>query len=346
MRKSILFLLVIFCVAFVAAQEQLPKWEKGYLDIHHINTGRGSCAFLILPDGTNMMIDAGDFDNESFDAKYAPMFAPQVFPNSSYTAGSSIINYLTNVLGRDKLSIDYFMLTHFHSDHYGSVRSVSGTSENGYRLTGLTEVGDVIPIKTYVDRDYPDYNFPVDLRTNTSGNGGVEPATFQNLLKFLEFQKNKNGMKVEKFDIGSNKQFVLKKDPKSYPGFEIRNIKANNLLWTGKGKNTTALFSKEELLAKNGKFNDNQMSTAIVVKYGKFKYYAGGDNSGLVDQDHAEWYDIETPMAPLVGKVSAMSLNHHSNRDAINRNFLDVLDPKVVVAQSWSPDHPVPEVGQ
>lgn len=88
------------------------------------------------------------------------------------------------------------------------------------------------------------------------------------------------------------------------------------------------------------------MSTAIVVKYGKFKYYAGGDNSGLVDQDHAEWYDIETPMAPLVGKVSAMSLNHHSNRDATNRNFLDVLDPKVVVAQSWSPDHPGPEVGQ
>ena len=103
MRKSILFLIAIFCAAFMAAQEQLPKWEKGYLDIHHINTGRGSCAFLILPDGTNMMIDAGDFDNESFDAKYAPMFAPQVFPNSSYTAGSSIINYLTNVLGKDKL---------------------------------------------------------------------------------------------------------------------------------------------------------------------------------------------------------------------------------------------------
>ena len=60
MRKSILFLFAIVCAAFMAAQEQLPKWEKGYLDIHHINTGRGSCAFLILPDGTNMMIDAGD----------------------------------------------------------------------------------------------------------------------------------------------------------------------------------------------------------------------------------------------------------------------------------------------
>ena len=44
MRKSILFLFAIVCAAFMAAQEQLPKWEKGYLDIHHINTGRGSCA--------------------------------------------------------------------------------------------------------------------------------------------------------------------------------------------------------------------------------------------------------------------------------------------------------------
>ena len=63
MRKSILFLFAIVCAAFMAAQEQLPKWEKGYLDIHHINTGRGSCAFLILPEGTNMMIAAGDFEN-------------------------------------------------------------------------------------------------------------------------------------------------------------------------------------------------------------------------------------------------------------------------------------------
>lgn len=45
MRKSIFFLFAIFCAAFVVAQDQLPKWEKGYLDIHHINTGRGSCAF-------------------------------------------------------------------------------------------------------------------------------------------------------------------------------------------------------------------------------------------------------------------------------------------------------------
>ena len=46
------------------------------------------------------------------------------------------------------------------------------------RITGLTEVGDVIPIKMYVDRDYPDYQFPVDLR---SKNDGVDLPTFLNL---------------------------------------------------------------------------------------------------------------------------------------------------------------------
>jgi hypothetical protein len=34
-------------------------WKRGYLDIHHISTGRGSSAFILGPDGTTMMIDAG-----------------------------------------------------------------------------------------------------------------------------------------------------------------------------------------------------------------------------------------------------------------------------------------------
>ena len=142
---NFIFLLVFSCI--IKAQMTIPpfpKWEKGYLDIHHINTGRGNCAFLIFPDGTTMMIDAGDFDGKEYAAKYAPMHAAPIFPDSSYTPGSSIINYVTNLLGKDVV-IDYFLLTHFHSDHYGDVQKATGTSKNGYRITGLTEVGDVIP---------------------------------------------------------------------------------------------------------------------------------------------------------------------------------------------------------
>src|SRR6187402_563202 len=40
----------------------LPAWQAGYLDLHHINTGRGNASYYILPDGTTMLFDAGELD--------------------------------------------------------------------------------------------------------------------------------------------------------------------------------------------------------------------------------------------------------------------------------------------
>ena len=47
--------------AFAQAPEYLPEWKEGYLDIHTIATGRGDAALIVMPDGTSMMIDAGDY---------------------------------------------------------------------------------------------------------------------------------------------------------------------------------------------------------------------------------------------------------------------------------------------
>ena len=38
----------------------LPAWSEGCLDIHFINSGRGECCFYILPDGTTLLVDAGE----------------------------------------------------------------------------------------------------------------------------------------------------------------------------------------------------------------------------------------------------------------------------------------------
>ena len=43
--------------------ERLPGWTAGTLDIHHVNTGRGNATFFLLPDGTTLLIDAGDGGN-------------------------------------------------------------------------------------------------------------------------------------------------------------------------------------------------------------------------------------------------------------------------------------------
>jgi hypothetical protein len=40
-------------------------WNEGYLDIHHILTGSGDCAFVVMPDGTTMLVDAGDIGDRT-----------------------------------------------------------------------------------------------------------------------------------------------------------------------------------------------------------------------------------------------------------------------------------------
>ena len=37
----------------------IPAWEKGYLDIHFISTVTGESTFIIMPDGTQMLVDRG-----------------------------------------------------------------------------------------------------------------------------------------------------------------------------------------------------------------------------------------------------------------------------------------------
>ena len=67
-------LLVVVLAAFLTLQstpasaqavgEVLPPWSPGILDIHQINTGRGDAAFFIFPDGTTMLVDAGDWGRQ------------------------------------------------------------------------------------------------------------------------------------------------------------------------------------------------------------------------------------------------------------------------------------------
>lgn len=340
-------MLCVCCLSSAAHSQTsgLPSWEPGILEIHTISTGRGNCQFLILPDGTTMMIDAGDFDGYGYDRKYAPMRCAPVYPDSSMTAAQAIAGYIDHLTGPFDRDIDYFLLTHFHTDHYGAVTDGLPVSEKGgYSLVGLTELYGYRPIRRIVDRAYPAYDYPLPLKGRTTKNGEILDPSFENYLKFIQYHADHDGLAMAGFKVGDTGQFRLLNNPESYPDFKISNIKVNDLLWTGNDEETVSLFSKQELLGKNNKFSENPLSCAIVVEYGDFRYYAGGDNTGLLDQDHAAWSDIETPMAKVVGKVTAMSLNHHSNRDASNIDFLNMLDPHVVLMQTWSSDHPGQEV--
>jgi hypothetical protein len=75
---------------------------------------------------------------------------------------------------------------------------------------------------------------------------------------------------------GSNKQFVLKHNPKFYADdFEVRNLCANGEVWTGRGQKSKKMYSGDPLL-----FDENMNSCGVLVTYGKFKYYNCGDLCG------------------------------------------------------------------
>ena len=91
----VLFILttgIVFNLNAQSKTEIFPSWKEGEMDIHHINTGRGECVFCIFPDGTNMLIDAGDFGSQT-EAVHT-----DASPDDSKQAGEWIARYISRLL--------------------------------------------------------------------------------------------------------------------------------------------------------------------------------------------------------------------------------------------------------
>lgn len=332
MNKYVLTLLFIAICFSADAQkkEKLEPWKEGYLDIHNINTGKGESTFFIFPDGTSMLVDAGAAGSKK-------PWAADPRPNDSKEPGEWIARYIAPLLkqaGRDK--IDYGIVTHFHWDHMGNITEKSPFNASGdYQLGGFTEVLDKIKVGKVIDRAWPDYNWPVPL---------LEDLKVANYRKFLDYKIRKEKSGVEKLRVGAYDQIKLNVAPEKYPGFQVRNIAANGIIWTGEGtasKNHIPEGTHPKEIGENG------LSIALRISYGKFDYFTGGDLSvaGLETAGPWEqWKDLEPPVAMATGPVEAMKANHHANFDANSVSFLRGLRPRVIVVQSWGASQPAMSV--
>ena len=207
-------------------------------------------------------------------------------------------------------------------------------------MTGITEVGEFIPIRRIIDRGYPDYDYPVDLEVAY----GHPAETFLNYLAFIEHHKVKNGLEPASLEAGRRDQIKPAVEPGQFPSFSVRNVKVNGTIWTGKDDETFEYFQPGELVDESGEFKENPLCLALKISYGDFDYFTGGDLTGAQELGEPYWFDVETPVAKAVEEVDVLTLNHHGNRDATNANFLKALRPRVIVQQSWISDHPGGEV--
>ena len=294
------------------------------MDIHTIATGRGDATFIVMPDGTTLLIDAGDNGKEK----------DKQHPNSSKRAGEWLSIYIQRILRHIPDSdgkIDYAMITHFHDDHMGSIRQMF-PGQNGYGLSGITLVGEKVGFKKLLDRGYPKYDFP------TKNLNGANKNFMPEYHKFVEYQMTQ-GMKMEQFKVGALNQIYMDRNPKKYKRyFEIRNLCGNAQVWKGKGKRAEKDYTGNPRL-----FDENVNSCGVRITYGDFKYYNGGDLSGgNWDSYKSDDRNRESSVAKVCGEVNVMKANHHGYYETCNGFFLNTLSPEVIIIDARSDNHPVP----
>ncbi len=339
-----LFMLLFGCANNSLAQgpkQFLEPWQEGMLDLHHINTGRGDAAFCIFPDGTTLLIDAGDM-SETHPRTNSARNA-RAMPNDSRSAPSWIVDYIKQFHPKTENTVlDYALITHYHDDHFGEMDSLRKQSDAGYYLTGITEVGTMLPIKKMLDRGF---DFPIDLKNDivqAKHRFVNDPygmlATLKEYWKFLAAGQANGGLVNETLKAGYRDQIALLYGPKKFPAFSVRNIAVNGQMWTGENQEAFTIFAKGEYPG------ENPLSICIKISYGDFDYFTGGDISGINAFGETDMFSVESQIAPVIGPVDVATLNHHGNRDSQNAYYVRTIRPRVWIQQNWSSDHPGEEV--
>ncbi len=290
----------------VVVGQVLPAWSEGELDIHTISTGRGECLFFILPDGTTMVVDAGEFSRETSDYKNVIQR-----PNASVRPTKVFADYITHFMPKGRIGLDYMHISHFHMDHMGNlekeyVKDASGT----YTLAGVTALYHLIGFREVIDRAYGNYE---GLKVNS-----MSEAALANYRKFLDYQISRNALKASQFQLGAVNQFAMKYNAAAYPDFKIENVCSNCKIWdNGKAVDIYAGKSKAE----------NAASCGFVIRYGKFDFHTAGDIG--------DYEDYEYQVARVVGQVEATKAHHHLSPHSNCKKAMNVLKPQTLVATSF-----------
>jgi len=303
-----------------------PAWQEGELEIHQIYTGRGESSFLILPDGTTMLIDVGD---------YAPKDYPkmgELLPDTSRRAGEWIARYVQRV-NPHKDQVDYLVISHFHSDHIGDAKNAAPHTTGrhpDYVLTGIAEAGESLRFGKVFDRGYPDYAYPLP----------VQDRDVDNYRAFLQWQQEQYGTRQERFEVGRLNQIHLLNDSSRYGNnFTIRNLAANGEIWNPETGRTLKTYDLNQKNLDPAQQNENTKSLALRIDYGPFSYYTGGDLSANVYDETGNLLNVEEQVGQACGEVDVCKVNHHAWKDAMSGGFIRNVRAKQYVIPVWEDEH-------
>lgn len=294
-----------FCLTGLAAlpaigdgvSQSLPPWRKGELELHFIATGRGENTFWILPDGTTVLNDCGDYMKEKY-RKFIP-----ALPDENRTPGEYVARYVARRIKGN--AIDYLLVSHGHDDH----------------ILGIPDF-----MKTFSFGKMLDHQFSDRGRHNTYSQKSLE---VMNALR-IPGERFRVGA-LDQISLCHDPRGDYASS------FHIRNLCCELEVWTGEGEKTIDLMPFNGGKRKDAKVNQNIQSLAVRLDYGRFSYYAGGDLCWNCRDEHGAKIDYEERIGRLCGPVSVAKCNHHAHPDAMRAGFVGAVRAKAWINNVWSP---------
>ncbi len=304
------------------AGQKWPGWKEGEFQFHVIYNGRAESNFCILPDGTSLLIDSGDYKPPRRE------WFISALPDRSRGPGEWVARYIerVNPSGKD---VDYFLLSHYHADHGGSSNNYTRREcrdGNDYYISGLAETAEFIRFRKAFDRCWPTYDDPIPLDEQTD-------YDYVQIRRTWEWLVRHRGLQMENIRLGAVNQIAMARNATAYPGFRIRNICANGRILRRDGT-IRDLYAERIATEHPKKLNENGMSVGLMIEYGPFRLYTAGDFSDSWRLPDGRVFQVEEAQATELDRVDVAKLNHHgcgSTPTALAR----ALAPKVWLSASF-----------